>query len=96
MGSNEAQLLAMRLLELQQRFEAYVALHEDELRETKVMLKELRKDLLQLNRNGGIDAVSVDGRDEEDEQLASSGANPKVGEEDEALDGAPEGSFLTL
>lgn len=96
MGSNEAQLLAMRLLELQQRFEAYVALHEEELREIKVTLKELRKDLLQLSRNGGIEPIAGDGRDGRGERLASSGANPREGEEEEALDGAPESSFLTL
>jgi hypothetical protein len=96
MGSNEAQLLAMRLLELEQRFEAYVALHEEELREIKVTLKELRKECLQLSRNGGIDPIATEGHDGRGERLASSVANPIAGEEDEALDGAPEGSFLTL
>lgn len=42
--------IALRLLELEQRFESYCALHEEELREIKAILDQLRKDTLMLHR----------------------------------------------
>ncbi len=41
---------ALRLLELEQRFESYCILHEEELREIKATLSQLRKDILELHR----------------------------------------------
>jgi len=50
MVQSDAQSLAMRLLELQQRFESYVALHEEELEEIKAMFRQMRRDILLLNQ----------------------------------------------
>lgn len=96
MDLNEAQLLAMRLLELQQRFEAYVALHEEELEEIKVTLKELRKDLLQLTRNAREGAGGQADSDRQSEEGSSSGSMRDTLDGDGASDGASEVSFLTL
>ena len=43
--------VALRLLELEQRFEAYCTLHEEELREIKATLNQLREDTLRLHRD---------------------------------------------
>ncbi len=40
--------LALRLLRLEQRFQSYCALHEEELREIHEALRHLREDLLAL------------------------------------------------
>jgi len=50
MNTNEAQALALRLIDLQQRFESYVILHEEELREIKATLSEMRRDVIRLSR----------------------------------------------
>ena len=50
MNRNEAQALALRLLELQQRFESYVILHEEELKEIKATLSEMRRDVVLLTQ----------------------------------------------
>ena len=51
MNTNEAQTLALRLMDLQQRFESYVILHEEELREIKSTLSEMRRDILHLSQS---------------------------------------------
>ena len=50
MNTNEAQALALRLIDLQQRFESYVILHEEELREIKATLSEMRRDVIHLSQ----------------------------------------------
>lgn len=42
--------VALRLLELEQRFKSYCTLHEEELREIKAILSQLGKDILELHR----------------------------------------------
>lgn len=96
MDLSEAQLLAMRLLELQQRFEAYVALHEEELQEIKVTLKELRKDTLQLSRGARMEAEGQADSDRQGEEVPSFDSMREIVDVDGASDGASEGSFLTL
>jgi hypothetical protein len=96
MDLSEAQPLAMRLLELQQRFEAYVALHEEEMEEIKVTLKELRKDLLQSSRSARMDAEGQANSDRQGEKVSSSGSMRETVAGDGASDGASEASFLTL
>ena len=39
-------MLATRLLELEQKFESYRTIHEEELREIKATLDQLREDIL--------------------------------------------------
>jgi hypothetical protein len=51
MESEAAAKLAMRLLELEQRFESYCALHEEELKEIQCTLNQLRADILSVQRN---------------------------------------------
>lgn len=96
MDSNGAQLLAMRLLELQQRFEAYVALHEEELEETRITLKELRKDLLQLSRSARMEVEGEADGDRQGAGASSSDGMQETVDGDGASDGASEVSFLTL
>jgi len=43
--------IALRLLKLEQKFDSYCALYEDELREMRVALGQLREDLLSLQRD---------------------------------------------
>lgn len=43
--------IALRLLKLEQRFEAYCTLHEEELREIKATLNQLREDILRRHRD---------------------------------------------
>jgi len=72
MNTNEAQALALRLVDLQQRFESYVALHEEELREIKATLSEMRRDILHLSQapeqqsrvQDGSGRASMDGDDQ--------------------------------
>ena len=61
MNTNEAQALALRLIELQQRFESYVVLHEEELREIKSTLSEMRRDVLHLSQAPGPQSQPRDG-----------------------------------
>ena len=49
--------IALRLLQIEQRFESYCTLYEEELREIKVALNQLREDVLKLHRS-----VEADGR----------------------------------
>ena len=39
-------MLAMRLLELEQKFESYCSIHDEELKEIKTTLDQLREDIL--------------------------------------------------
>jgi phage shock protein A len=39
-------MLATRLLELEQKFESYCSIHEEELKEIKTTLDQLREDIL--------------------------------------------------
>lgn len=91
MGSSETQLLAMRFLELQQRFDAYVALHQEELKEIQVTLKELRKDFLQLSRNN----ASAEDLEKSGHEQPTTG-NHSAGGSDVLKSDAPDSSFLTL
>ncbi|HSJ54620.1 MAG TPA: hypothetical protein VLC52_12850 [Anaerolineae bacterium] len=50
MDAKAATALAMRLLELEQRFESYCTLHEEELKEIRSTLNQLRADMLALSR----------------------------------------------
>ena len=43
--------IALRLLQIEQRFESYCTLHEEELREIKATLDQLREDVLALHRS---------------------------------------------
>jgi hypothetical protein len=43
--------LSLRLLEVEQRFESYCLLHEEELTEIKKILLELREDILKSSRD---------------------------------------------
>jgi len=43
--------IALRLLQIEQRFESYCTLHEEELREIKATLAQLREDILALHRS---------------------------------------------
>lgn len=90
MGSSETELLAMRFLELQQRFDAYVALHQEELKEIQVTLKELRKDFLQLTRK----TASAEDLEKNGPEQPTTG-NHSAGGSDVKSD-APDSSFLTL
>lgn len=51
MESKSAKDLMFRLLQLEQRFESYTALYEEELAEIKHNLRHLREDILGLSRN---------------------------------------------
>ncbi len=53
MESRPTKDLALRLLELEQRFEAYCMLHEEELAEIRSVLLQLREDLLKASRDLG-------------------------------------------
>lgn len=44
-------MLAMRLLELEQKFESYRTIHEEELKEIKITLDQLREDILRNNQD---------------------------------------------
>ncbi len=85
MNTSEAQSLAMRLLELQQRFESYVILHEEELREIKATLREMRRDVLQLDHSSGSQGCGRDGT-----ALASQDGDEKMTDVEEVS------SLLTL
>ncbi len=50
MGSETIKNLMIRLLELEQRFDSYYALHETELEEIKLALSQLRESILGLSR----------------------------------------------
>ena len=43
--------LALRLLELEQRFNSYCVLHEEELAEIRHALQQLREDILRLHQD---------------------------------------------
>ena len=78
--------IALRLLKLEQRFESYCTLHEEELREIKATLSQLRKDILSLHRDleTGLD------KDDEDDLAA-------VPDDDVSGEGVPDSSpVLTL
>jgi len=51
MESKSVNGIALRLLELEQRFDSFCALYEDELREMRVALRRLREDILSLQRD---------------------------------------------
>ncbi len=51
MESKSAKDLMFRLLQLEQRFESYSALYEEELAEIKDNLRRLREDILELGRD---------------------------------------------
>ena len=51
MESKSVSGIALRLLELEQKFDSFCALYEDELREMQVALRRLREDLLSLQRD---------------------------------------------
>jgi len=51
MESKAVNGVAFRLLELEQRFESYCTLHEEELREIKATLNQLREDILRLHQD---------------------------------------------
>jgi hypothetical protein len=51
MESEAASVLALRLLELEQRFESYCALHDEELKEIQSTLNQLRADILSVKRS---------------------------------------------
>ena len=75
--------IALRLLELEQRFESYCSLHEEELREIKATLSQLRKDILEPSQ--GLDV----GQEEDDPRVAV--------DDDDSREGAPRNySVLTL
>ncbi len=42
-------MFAMRLLELEQKFESYCTIHDEELKEIKTTLDQLREDILSNN-----------------------------------------------
>lgn len=42
---------AMQLLELEQRFESYCTINEEELKQIKIALEQLREDILSINGN---------------------------------------------
>jgi hypothetical protein len=44
-------MLEVRLLELEQKFESYRAIHQQELKEIKTTLDQLREDILKNNHN---------------------------------------------
>jgi hypothetical protein len=75
--------IALRLLELEQRFESYCSLHEEELREIKATLSQLRKDVLGLNQDLEV------GQEEDGPGVAV--------DDDDSREGAPRNfSVLTL
>jgi hypothetical protein len=45
-------MFAMRLLELEQKFESYCSIHEVELEEIRTSLVQLRKDILTTEQSG--------------------------------------------
>jgi phage shock protein A len=75
--------IALRLLKLEQRFESYCTLHEEELREIKATLGQLRKDILSLHRD-------LETGPDKDDLVA-------VPDDDVSREGAPDSSsVLTL
>ena len=77
--------IALRLLELEQRFEAYCTLHEEELREIKATLNQLREDILRRHR------------DLETDQGQGKDGHVAVPDDDVSREDAPEStSVLTL
>ena len=60
MDAKEVSDIALRLLKLEQRFESYCALHEEELREIEATLNQLRKDVLGLHRDLETDQDKYD------------------------------------
>jgi hypothetical protein len=70
--------LALRLLRLEQRFQSYCALHDEELREIREALRHLREDLLaQASLNAGRPLLHSDedeegaGHEEEDVPISA-------------------------
>ncbi|RPI54516.1 MAG: hypothetical protein EHM56_06165 [Chloroflexi bacterium] len=57
MDAKAATALPLRLLELEQRFESYCTLHEEELKEIRSTLNQLRADMLALSRSPLTDDV---------------------------------------
>jgi hypothetical protein len=77
--------IALRLLELEQRFAAYCTLHEEELREIKATLNQLREDILRRHR------------DLETDQGQGKDGHVAVPDDDVSREDAPEStSVLTL
>lgn len=48
-------MLAMRLLELEEKFDSYCAIHKQELAEFKILLDQLREDILNSDKNESTD-----------------------------------------
>ena len=69
--------LALRLLRLEQRFQSYCVLHDEELREIREALRHLREDLLaQASLNAGKPLLHSDdeegaGHEEEDVPISA-------------------------
>lgn len=78
MDAKTASALGLRLLELEQRFESYCTLHEEELKEIRSTLKQLRAEMLALSR----DVSAPDDAQAETAPKASA-------DEGESLDGLP-------
>ncbi len=51
MKEKSASNIALRLLQIEQRFESYCTLHEEELREIRSTLNQLREEVLELQRS---------------------------------------------
>jgi hypothetical protein len=60
MEAKAASSIALRLLQIEQRFESYCTLYEEELREIKVALNQLREDVLKLHRSMETDEGRYD------------------------------------
>jgi hypothetical protein len=52
--------IAFRLLELEQRFEAYCTLYEEELRDIEAKLRELREDALRIRQGSKPEDRSIE------------------------------------
>lgn len=59
MDSKATRDMALRLLHLEQRFEAYCALHREELADIEGILGQLRKDVL--GASGALEAEPCEG-----------------------------------
>lgn len=67
--------LALRLLRLEQRFQSYSALHDEELREIHEALRRLREDLLvqaSLGAEGFLSRSDEEGAGQEEEDVPMS------------------------
>ena len=78
MESKTVSSVALRLLQIEQRFESYCTLYEEELREIKVALNQLREDVLKLQRS-----VETDGR--YDFVVISEAESPEENPEDSSV-----------